>query len=171
MMRQLLVVALVAGWGMGAQAAEAPAAAPKIAFVNVVKVFDGYERTKQSDAVLEKKGQQKEAELEGKMGELKKLREGLELLNDASRESKARELETRADELKRFRANTAEDLRQERNAAAQEIIKDIQKAVDEYAKSNGYALVLDQRGVLYGSDAYDISGAVLQSLNSRYKKP
>ena len=45
------------------------------------------------------------------------------------------------------------------------------KTVDEYAKSNGYTLVLDQRAVLYGSETHDISDAVLQLLNSRFKKP
>lgn len=171
-MRNLLIVALVLGGGVGAaRAAEKPAAAPKVAYVNVVKIFDGYERTKQFDAALEKKGQQKEAELEGKMGELKKMREGLELLNDASREAKARELEARADELKRFRTNTMEDLQRERSATAQEIIKDIQKAVEEFAKSSGYTLILDQRAILYGSDAHDVSDGVLKLLNSRTKKP
>lgn len=149
-------------------AENAPAA--KIGFVNVAKIFDGYERTKQSDAVLAKKGQQKEAELESKMSELKKMGENLELLNDAAREAKQRDLQARADEVKRFRTNTAEDLRQERNGVAQEILKDIQQAVDDYAKSKGYTLILDQRAILHGEPAQDVTDDVLQLLNSRFKK-
>ena len=139
----------------------------KAAYVNVGKVFDGFERTKASEAVLGKKGKQKEAELEGRVNELKKLREGLELLNDQARESKAREVEARADELKRFQANTAGDLRKERDAIAQEILKEIQSAVTEYAKTNGYTLILDERSVLYGVPAFDVSDEVLALLNSR----
>ncbi len=163
------VMVVVASVGTAAAAEQAPAA--KIGFVNVAKIFDGYERTKQSDAVLEKKGRQKESELQGKMGELKKMSEGLELLSDTAREAKKRDLQARADEVKRFQTNTAEDLRQERNGVAQEILKDIQQAVDEYAKSKGYTLILDQRAILHGDSAQDVTEDVLQLLNSRAKKP
>ncbi len=46
----------------------------KIGYVNLGKVFDGYDRTKASEAALEQRGKQKEGELEGRMNELKKLR-------------------------------------------------------------------------------------------------
>ena len=140
----------------------------KAAYVNIGKLFDGYERTKASEAVLEKKGKQKEAELEGRVNELKKSREGLELLNNQARESKMREIEAKADKLKRFQTNTAGDLRKERDAIAQEILKEIQSAVADYAKTNGYTLILDERSVLYGLPALDVSDEVLALLNSRY---
>ena len=141
----------------------------KVAYVNVGKLFDGYERTKASEAVLEKKGKQKEAEFEGRVNDLKKLRESLELLNDKARETKAREIEAKADELKRFRANSAQDLRGERDEIAQQILKEIQGVVTDYGKTNGFSLILDERTMLYGQPAYDATDAVLTLLNSRYK--
>ena len=138
-------------------------------YVNVGKLFDQYERTKASEAALEKKGKQKEAELEGRVNDLKKIRESLELLNDKAREAKARDIEARADELKRFRANTAQDLRSERDAIAQEILKEIQSVVTEYGKTNGFSIILDERTMLYGQPAYDATDEVLSLLNSRYK--
>ena len=146
----------------------------KIGYVNVAKVFDGYERTKASDAGLEKQGKQKEAELEGRMTELKKLRQGLEPLNDEAREAKTKEVEEKADELQRFRASTARDLGRERDKIAKEILKEIQDGVEEYAKANSFALILDQRSLLYAQPAYDVTDGVLKLLNSRYaaaKKP
>ena len=146
----------------------------KIGYVNVAKVFDGYERTKASDAGLEKQGKQKEAELEGRMGELKKLRQGLELLNDEAREAKTKEVEEKADELQRFRTSTARGLGRERDKIAKEILKEIQDGVEEYAKANSFALILDQRSLLYAQPAYDVTDGVLKLLNSRYaaaKKP
>lgn len=138
----------------------------KIGTVNVAKIFDGYERTKQSDAVLEKKGKQKEAEYEGRLGELRKLREGVELLNDQNRQAKEREIEEKADALKRFRGNTAEDLRRERNQIAQGILSEIQKGVQQYAKTNGFALIIDERAVLYGQETIDVTDEVLAQLNA-----
>ena len=150
------------------------AAELKIGYVNVAKVFDGYERTKASDAGLEKQGKQKEAELEGRMTELKKLRQGLELLNDEAREAKTKEVEEKADELQRFRASTARDLGRQRDKIAKEILREIQDGVEEYAKANSFALILDQRSLLYAQPAYDVTDGVLKLLNSRYaaaKKP
>ena len=141
----------------------------KVAYVNVGKLFDHYERTKASEAVLEKKGKQKETEFEGRVNELKKLRESLELLNDKTRETKAREIEAKADELKRFRANSAQDLRSERDEIAQQILKEIQAVVTDYGKTNGFSIILDERMMLYGQSAYDATDEVLARLNSRYK--
>jgi outer membrane protein len=153
---------LTASWGPLAGAQEL-----KIGYVNIGKVFDGYDRTKASDAMLEKKGKAKEAELEGRVNELKKMRQGLELLNDASREAKGREIEARSDELQRFRKNTARDLRAERDRIAQDILKDIQRGIDDFAKKNGYAFIYDQRSLLYAQPANDVTDEVLQLLNSR----
>ena len=141
----------------------------KVGYVNVGKLFDQYERTKASEAVLEKKGKQKEAEMEGRVNELKKLRESLELLNDKAREAKARDIEAKADELKRFRTNTAQDLRNERDEIAQQILKEIQSVITEYGKTNGFSILLDERTMLYGQPSYDVTDEVLSLLNSRYK--
>ena len=147
------------------------AAELKIGYVNVAKVFDGYERTKASDAGLEGKGKQKETELEGRMNELKKLRESLELLNEQAKEAKVREIEAKSDALQQFRKSTARDLQHERDKIAKEILTDIQHGVEEFAKTNGFSLILDERSLLYGQPGYDVTDGVLSLLNSRGAKP
>ena len=144
------------------------AEALKIGYVDMGKLFDGYERTKQSEAVLEKKGQQKEAELSQRLEELKKLRQGLELLNDQAREAKSRDIEKQADDLRRFGNNTKEDLLIERDAVAKQIIKDIEQSVEAYAKTSGFSLILDERTLLYGQESYDVTADVLKQLNQQY---
>ncbi|MDP3703707.1 MAG: OmpH family outer membrane protein [Candidatus Omnitrophota bacterium] len=141
----------------------------KLAYVNVGKLFDAYERTKASESVLEKKGKQKETEMAGRVSELKKLRESLELLNDKAREAKMREIEAKADELKRFRSNVSRDLRSERDEIAEGILKEIQMIVADYGKTNGFSLILDERTMLYGQATYDATDEILNVLNSRYK--
>ena len=162
------VALALAAAGHGAVRAE-EAAAPKIGFINLAKVFDSYERTKASDADLQKRGKQKEAELEGRMNELKKLRESLELLNEEAREAKAREVEQKAEELQRFRATTARDLRRDRDRAAKEILAEIQRALEEHAKAQGYTLILDSRSLLYGEGAHDLTDEILGTLNQKGK--
>lgn len=144
---------------------------PKIGYVDLLKVFDGYEKTKALDTSLEQKGKQKQTELEGRVGELKKLRQNLELLNDQARDLRAREIEEKSDELQRFRTNAARDITRERDKLTKGLLNEIQAGVEEYAKANGFALIMDQRALLYSVQAYDVTDAVLALLNSRVKKP
>jgi outer membrane protein len=162
----LAVGALVLGL---AWASPAGAAETKIGYVNLGQVFDGYLKTKNSDAVLEKKGKQKEAELEGRLNELKKMRENLELLNPDARETKAKEIEERSEDLQRFRNNTARDLRRERDKIAKDLLEEIQRTLVEYAKANGFSLIVDSQALLYGQETYDVTEEVLTLLNSRAK--
>ena len=141
----------------------------KVGYVNLAKIFDGYQRTKTSDAALEKKGKDKETELEGRVSELKKLRQNLELLKDDVRESKTREIEEKTEELQRFRTNAARDLGRERDKIAKDLLKEIQEGIDEYAKAQGFSFVFDERSLLYGQPAYDITDKALAMLNSRSK--
>jgi len=143
----------------------------KIGYVNLARVFDEYERTKTTDAMLEKKGKQKETELEAKLNELKKLRQSLELLSDEAREAKSREIEEKSEELQRFRTSTARDLRRERDRIAREILEEIQRGIAEHAKANGFSLIVDERSLLYGQPAYDVTTNILKLLNSRAARP
>ena len=131
-------------------------------------MFDGYQRTADSKHVLEQKGKQKQTELEGDFNELKKLRQSLELLNDQAKETKAREIEERADEFKRLKTRSERELLREQNQLAKQILDEIDQAVAEYATANGFSVILDDRSLLYGEDAYDVTDAVLKVLNQRY---
>ena len=148
----------------------------KIGYVNLARVFDSYQRTKDSEQQLERKGTQKQAELEAQVNDLKKIREGLDLLSDAVRESKAKELEEKSDEFQRVKTKSERELLRERNETARVIVDDIEHAVAEFAKANGFSIILDQRSLLYGMEGYDVTDEVLKMLNDRYaakvsKKP
>ena len=143
----------------------------KIGYVNLARVFDNYVKTKAFDANLEKKGKQKEAELEGRMNELKQLRQNLELLNDEAREAKTKEIEEKAEALQLFRNNTARDLRRERDKIAKELLGEIQQGLQEFAKANGFTVILDSQSLLYGQDALDVTDEILKLLNSHAQAP
>ena len=140
----------------------------KIGYVDMGALFDGYERTKQSESVLQRKGEAKESELQGRLDELKKMRQGLDVLNDQAKEARAREIERKADELRRFGSNTKEDLLKERNQLAADIIKDIQASIRDYGKANGFAMIFDERSLVFGQDARNVTQEVLKQLNQQY---
>lgn len=154
---------LLLGGAMTASAVEGS----KIGYVDLALVFDSYNRTKNSEASLEQRGMQKEKELEGRLTELKKLRENLELLNEDARETKAREVEEKAESLQQFRNSAARDLRRERDKVAKGILEDIQGAIQEYGKANGFSLVFDARSLLYAEQAHDVTDEIIKLLNSK----
>ena len=154
----LLVCMLV--WGVPLSAQEL-----KVGFVNIAKIFDGYTKTQTLDAKLEKKGQQKEAELKGRVEELTKLRKSLELLNDEARENRILEIERKSDDLQRFRTSTARELRRERDKMAKGIFQEIQDGVTGYAKTNGYTLIMNSQSLAYGEQGHDLTDEVLAELN------
>jgi len=188
--RRVLVAGLLAGFGSlvaRTASAEAPAkpapeaaakpaaAAPrpsggalKIGYVNLAQVFDGYQRTKQSEQVLEQRSKQKQGELEGRVGELKKLRQNLELLAEQARDTKAREIEEKSDEFQRVKTRTERELVRERNQLAREILREIEQTVTDYAKTNGFSIIVDQRSLIYGENALDVTDSVLKILNERF---
>lgn len=167
-----LAVGGISGVAWGQTAGQTASSQPvKIGYVDVGKVFDGYQRTKASDAVLQQKGKQKEAELEGRLNELKKLRQNLELLNADAREAKEREVEEKAEALRQFRTRSARELRRERDKVARGILEEIRRGIEGYASANGFTLILDERSLVYGQTVDDLTDEVLQVLNARTAPP
>jgi outer membrane protein len=147
------------------------AAELKLGYVNLAKLFDTYQRTKESEQVLAKKGEGKEAQLKGQAAELKKLRDNLELLNAPARETKLKEIEEKSDAFQQLKTRTERDLVRERNQMAKTILDEIEQTVTDYAKANAFSLIVDQRSLLYGQEAYDLTDELLKVLNARYAKP
>ena len=157
------VVALSLLCGAHVRAAEL-----RLGYVNVGKVFDEYQGTKDSEAGLESRGKQKQAQLEAQFNALKDMRKDLEVASDQAREQKAQEIETKADEFKRQKTRAERELMTQRNQVARKILDEINGVVTEYAKANSFSLILDQRSVVYGQDIYDVTDEILKTLNERY---
>jgi len=171
MKRLLFVVgvAVISSLGFGGSCPESWAVEGlKVGYVNLGRIFDDYQRTKDSEAALKQKGTQKEAELKNRVTELTAMRKNLELLSDKARETKAREIEEKSDALQQQRTKDQRELSRERDQAARQILAELEQAVNEYAKANGFSFILDQRSLLYGQDAYDVTDPILRMLNDRY---
>ena len=148
----------------------AHAADLKVGYANLAKIFDGYQHTKDSETVLEQQGKVKQADLQGRFEELKKMRQGLELLSDQARDAKGKELEERSDEFQRAKTKTERDLLRSRNDVAKQILQEIDVVVNDYAKASGFTVLFDSRSLLYGDAASDVTDEILKALNDRYAK-
>jgi len=137
----------------------------KIAYVELLQVFDEYSKTKEYDKILEKKQEDYQKAREGKLEGVKQLQEKLSLLSEEERESQKSELENKIAQLQEFDRSQTQDLRKQRDEKVQEIFKDINKAIETYAKKEGLSLVFDKRALVYQSEALDITKQILKILN------
>jgi outer membrane protein len=171
LMRQLLVVILGVMFLFGSTSnISAKEEGKKIGYVDLSRVFDQYQKTIDYDKELEKKGDKKQSEREKKVSEIKRLKEELELLSEKGKKEKQDEIDRKIKELQDFDLATRTDLKRERARVVREILKEIDKVVQEYGKNKGYFLILNDRVLLYGDEQFDLTDEIIKILNEKYKK-
>ena len=146
------------------------AAAEKFGSVDVGKLFDQYEKTKEYSKSLEDKASSYEKERDVKLSEIKQMQDKLNLLSDAEKEKKQKEIDDLIKSAREFAMNRETDLKKEGDDRLKEVAKDIEDAVSEYAKKEGYTMVFNERVFVYSNKANDITSKVFELLQARNKK-
>lgn len=141
----------------------------KIGYVDIFKVFNEYGKTKEYDKKLEEKKSNVEKTLEEKKVIIEKLQNQMSLLKE---DKKAKEEEKLKKEIQAYRELEREaftDIKKERDEKMKSIVEDIDKVVDDYAKENGFDLVVNSNAILYGAKTMDITSQILSISNKKYK--
>ena len=166
---KLMSVMLVAGAivmsGMNAQAA-----ADKIGTVDLARIFDEYQKTKEFDKSLETKGTAKQADRDKMVAEVKKLRDEAELLSAKAKDEKQAVIDDKIKVLQKFDQETRDTLRKERDTMVREILKEIETVIQEFGKSQGYGYIFNDRVLVYKSEQNDLTTQVIKVLNDNYSK-
>ena len=142
----------------------------KMAYVDVAKVFDEYQRTKDNDKTLQEVGKKKEDERQQLVDRLKQMKDEMSLLRDDAKSKKEEALENKMRELQDFDRDAKRDLGEQRNKAVREIFKDIDDTVHRYGERKGLDLILNERALIYHNTKNDITQEVLGELNKNYSK-
>ncbi|MDD5680636.1 MAG: OmpH family outer membrane protein [Candidatus Omnitrophica bacterium] len=137
----------------------------KMGYVNLGKTFDEYSKTKQADAVLEKKSGEKEKERQKMVDEISKLKDELELLNDKAKQDKQVVIDEKLKKLQEFVNTTREELNKQRDEIVKDIVREIDKIIQDYGKQNGYTVILNDRVLVYGEDTLDVTQDIIDILN------
>lgn len=145
-------------------------AADKLGYADLSRLFDEYNKTKDYDKVLEEQQKAYESEREKKVNEVKQIQDTMNLLSEKEKTSKKDVLEQKVKTLQDFDRDKTQDLRKERDEKMKEILKDIEKAVSEYAKKEGYTLVFNDRVLVYQDKNLEITDGVLKILQGYYTK-
>lgn len=145
-------------------------AAEKFGYVELGRVLNDYNKTKDYDKVLADKQADYEAERGKKVNDLKQFQDKFNLLSDKEKEAKKGEFDSKIKALQEFDRQKQTDLRKEFNDKKTEIAKDVEAAISKYAEKEGYTLVFSEGGVAYNVKSLDITDKVLAELNKNYKK-
>jgi len=142
----------------------------KIGYVDIFKIFNDYEKTKQYDKTLEGRKKEAEKQLEQKKGTLEKMQKKLSILKEEEKEKERKKIEAVVKEYQELERKAFIDIKKARDDKMKEIIEDIDKVIDDYAKKNGFNLVVNNNAVLYGDKIMDITSDILKIANKQHKK-
>ncbi|MCG3175315.1 MAG: hypothetical protein MOGMAGMI_00243 [Candidatus Omnitrophica bacterium] len=148
----------------------AQAADMKIGYVDLARVFDEYNKTKEFDKALEGKGTSKQSDRDKMVNEIKKLRDEAELLTGKAKDDKQVMIDEKIKGLQEFDRSTRDMLRKERDGMVRDILKEIETVIQDYGKSQGYSFIFNDRVLVFKSEAGDLTNQVIKTLNDQYAK-
>jgi outer membrane protein len=167
-------------------AADAPsvpttAASPvgKIGIINMQQAILASNEGQRDFQTLSKKFEPKQTELKGMNDEVENLKKQLntqgDKLNDVARASLVKSIETKQKELQRNLEDAQSDFQSQQNDILQQIGQKMMGVLDKYAKTNGYALILDVSNqnspVLWAGASTDVTKAIIDEYNVVSKVP
>lgn len=163
-------VALASLFMVGLLIGQLQAAEAKFAYVDLSRLFDEYQKTKEYDEILTGKQKAKEEERNKKVAEIKDLQAKLALLNDKEKVKVQAQIDSKVKALQEFDQLATADLRKQRDDLVREILKDIEKTIREYAQKEKYVFIFNDRILLYGDENSNITQPLIKTLNEKYKK-
>lgn len=142
----------------------------KIAYVDLSKVFDGYQKTKEFDAVLQSEGESFQKERDAMVQKIQDAQSKLDLMKDSEKAAMQADIEKQKNDVVAYDKEKRTELAKRRDDKVREILTEIQGIVSDMAKKDGYTYVLNDRVMIYGDPQANITDEVLKNLNDSYKK-
>ncbi|MDP8266321.1 MAG: OmpH family outer membrane protein [Candidatus Aceula meridiana] len=141
--------------------------AQKIAYVDLSRVFDEYNKTGDFDKVLEEKSVKYQKERNSKLEKIQEAERKLTLLKESERQKLQDQIQKNKDALLGFDRKNQTDLRKERDEKIREILLEIEGVVKSYAEKEKYDLILNDRVLIYGSKNIELTDIIVGILNKK----
>ena len=148
----------------------APAKDLKIAYVDLARVFDNYQKTKEFDAVLQKEGEAFQKERDAMIAKIRDAQSKLDLMNETEKAKMQADIEKQKNDVVAFDKEKRTELAKRRDEKVREILQEVEKIVDGIASRDGYTFVLNDRVLIYGDKELNITEEVMKTLNDSYTK-
>ncbi len=142
----------------------------RIAYVDLGKVFDGYQKTKEFDAVLQSEGEVFQKERDGMIQKIQDAQSKLDLMKASQKAAIEASIEKQKNDVVAYDKDKRTQLAKKRDDKVREILTEIQNVANDLAKKEGYTYILNDRVMIYGDPQFNVTDKVLKTLNDRYRK-
>lgn len=146
----------------------------KIGYIDIQRVVGESQAGKRARDRFQAQIKKAEADLMKERQDIDRLRSDLEkkgpLLRDDERRNLEVDLQKRSVNLQRSMSDLQQELQVKNNEMMSEILKELEKIVNEIGKSEKFTLILERSQILYSDQGIDITSKVIETYNSRAKK-
>ncbi len=173
-MRNVLLIALAAimvGFPLVSKAQTA-----NIVYVDLQRVMVESDTGKEAKQTLTQEAERRKKSLDGKQGELQKMKDAFErqgaTITPEARAEKEKQYQAKLKDYQRLVNDYQTELQQKDQEWTQRILKGIEDVVRGMGEREKYTLILEksQAGILFGSPAVDITSKVISQYNEAAKR-
>ncbi|HBH62836.1 MAG TPA: hypothetical protein DDX85_14085 [Nitrospiraceae bacterium] len=161
MKKIFFLIMMISMGAFSAQAAEL-----KIGYVDFQKIVSQSNQGKEAMKTLDSIEKAKNAIINEKVNEIKKLEEELTvqgaILNPETKEKKQADHEKLVMEYQKMRRDRDEELKKNEAEFIQKIVLDVKKLLAKIAEEEGYAAILNEAGIAYIRPEADLTDRVLK---------
>ena len=145
----------------------------KIGFIDIQRAISDSNAGKRAKERFQAQVKKAEGELLKEKTELERLKADLDKKGPLMKEDERRNLEVdlqrRYVSYQRTMTDQQQELRQKEGALTGDILKELEKIVNEIGKSDKFTLILERNQILYSDQGIDVTNKVIEVFNSRNK--
>jgi outer membrane protein len=145
----------------------------KIGFIDIQRAISDSNAGKRAKERFQAQVKKAEGELLKEKTELERLKADLDKKGPLMKEEERRNLEVdlqrRYVSYQRTMTDQQQELRQKEGALTGDILKELEKIVNEIGKSDKFTLILERNQILYSDQGIDVTNKVIEVFNSRNK--
>jgi outer membrane protein len=145
----------------------------KIGFIDIQRAISDSNAGKRAKERFQAQVKKAEAELLKEKTELERLKADLDkkgpLMKEEERRNLEGDLQRRYVNYQRTMTDQQQELRQKEGALTGDILKELEKIVNEIGKSDKFTLILERNQILYSDQGIDVTNKVIEVFNSRNK--
>jgi outer membrane protein len=146
----------------------------KIGYIDIQKVIAESQAGKRARDRFQAQVKKAEADIVKERQELDRLKSDLDkkgpLLKDEERRNLESDLQKRSVTLQRSMSDHQQDLQAKNNEMMSELLKELEKIVNEVGRAEKFTLILERSQILYSDQGIDITSKVIETYNNRAKK-
>ncbi len=146
----------------------------KIGYIDIQRVIAESQAGKRARDRFQAQVKKAEADILKERQDIERLKSDLDkkgpLLKEEERRNLEVDLQKRSVNLQRAMSDYQQDLQVKNNEMMSEILKELEKIVNEVGKADKFTMILERSQILYSDQGIDITSKVIETYNSRAKK-